>query len=180
MPRVKTTLKRHSYPRTSWATIVASHRWNAGAQMLQVRFATIEDLGALLDLFRASDVSAPLEPIERARDIWLQTMAQDGVTVFVSEAHSMIVATCMLITAPNLLRQGRRHAFLENVVTHPAHQGEGHGRAVVEAALAQAWSSNCHHVLMKSGRIDPRVHRFYERCGFKPGLRTAYVAHRPE
>jgi GNAT superfamily N-acetyltransferase len=121
------------------------------------RFATIDDLGALLDLLRASDVSALAEPIERARDIWLQTMSSDGVTVFVSEAHAMIVAICMLITAPNLLRQGRRHAFLENVVTHPAHEGQGYGRAVVEPALAQAWSSNCHHVLMQSGRIDPRV-----------------------
>jgi hypothetical protein len=54
------------------------------------------------------------------------------------------------------------------------------GRAVVEAALAQAWSSDCHHVLMQSGRADPRVHRFYERCGFKPGLRTAYVARGPQ
>jgi GNAT superfamily N-acetyltransferase len=59
-------------------------------------------------------------------------------------------------------------------------QGRGHGRAVVEAALAHAWAVDCHHVLMQSGRADPRVHRFYERLGFKPGLRTAYVAHRPK
>ena len=26
---------------------------------------------------------------------------------------------------------------------------------------------------------DPRVHRFYDGCGFKPGLRTAYAATRP-
>jgi GNAT superfamily N-acetyltransferase len=84
----------------------------------------------------------------------------------------------MLITAPNLLRSGRQHGFLENVVTHPAFRGQGHGRAVVRAALEEAWSRNCHHVLMQSGRADPRVHRFYEGCGFKGGLRTAYVAHR--
>jgi hypothetical protein len=23
------------------------------------------------------------------------------------------------------------------------------------------------------------VHRFYQRCGFEPGLRIGYVAHRP-
>jgi hypothetical protein len=28
---------------------------------------------------------------------------------------------------------------------------------------------------MQSGRADPRVHRFYERLGFIPGRRTAYV-----
>ena len=127
------------------------------SRMPIARRATIEDLESLLDLFRASDVSAQVETIEQARDIWRRTITRAGVTVFVSEAHPKIVATCMLITAPNLLRQGRSHAFLENVVTHPAHQGQGHGRAVVEAALAQAWSSDCHHVLMQSGRADPRV-----------------------
>jgi GNAT superfamily N-acetyltransferase len=101
------------------------------------------------------------------------------VTVFVSEAEAKIVATSMLITAPNLLRSGRGHAFLENVVTHRAFQGRGHGRAVVGAALAEAWAAGCNHVLLQTGRKDARVHRLYERSGFEPGLRTAYVARRP-
>ena len=103
----------------------------------------------------------------------------DGVAVFVSTVDAQIAATCMLITAPNLLRGGRRHGFLENVVTHPDFQGLGHGRAVVGAALTAAWSRDCYHVLMQSGRQDPRVHRFYQRCGFEPGLRVGYVARRP-
>jgi GNAT superfamily N-acetyltransferase len=77
------------------------------------------------------------------------------------------------------LRSGRRHGFLENVVTHPDLRGCGHGRAVIQAALACAWASDCHHVLMQSGRADPRVHAFYEKLGFVPGLRAAYVAKRP-
>jgi len=85
----------------------------------------------------------------------------------------------MLVTAPNLLRGGRRHAFLENVVTHPELQGRGHGKAVVQAALAHAWEADCYHVLMQSGRADPRVHAFYEGLGFMPGRRVAYVAMRP-
>jgi len=77
------------------------------------------------------------------------------------------------------LRTGRGHAFLENVVTHPEHRGQGHGRAVVTAALAEAWARDCHHVLMQSGRADPRVHRFYEQCGFEAGVRVGYAARRP-
>jgi GNAT superfamily N-acetyltransferase len=86
----------------------------------------------------------------------------------------------MLITAPNLLRRGRQHGFLENVVTHPEFRGQGHGRAVVLAALAEAWRMDCHHVLLQSGRPDPRVRRFYEQCGFEAGLRLGYVARRPK
>jgi hypothetical protein len=49
----------------------------------------------------------------------------------------------------------------------------------VRAALAAAWTKDCYHVLLQSGRADPRVHRFYESCGFEPGLRIGYVARRP-
>jgi GNAT superfamily N-acetyltransferase len=143
------------------------------------RPATIADLDPLLDLFRVSEVSSVVGPIAQAQIIWRRTLDDSGVAIFVSEAEAKIVATCMLITAPNLLRSGRGHAFLENVVTHPAFQGQGHGRAVVEAALSKAWAMDCYHVMLQSGRKDPRVHRFYERCGFEPGLRAAYVARRP-
>jgi len=147
--------------------------------MTTARLARASDLAPLLALFEVSEVSAAAQPLKRAESIWRETLAQAGVFVFVSDDGLRIAATCMLVTTPNLLRQGRRHGFLENVATHPEFQGQGHGRAVVEAALAQAWAVDCHHVLMQSGRADPRVHRFYERLGFKPGLRTAYVANRP-
>jgi GNAT superfamily N-acetyltransferase len=147
--------------------------------MPNARLAEAADLVPLLDLFRASEVSSPAEPIERAEQIWLETLCSNGVAVFVSAKGARIAASCMLISAPNLLRAGGQHGFLENVVTHPEFRGHGHGRAVVDAALAEAWRRNCYHVLMQSGRKDPQVHRFYERCGFEPGLRTGYVARRP-
>jgi GNAT superfamily N-acetyltransferase len=147
--------------------------------MPHARIADAADLAALLALFAASEVSQHADPRERAERIWAQTLARDGLTVFVSEMDSQIVSTCMLVTFPNLLRGGRQHGVIENVVTHPDYQGRGHGRAVVGAALAEAWKQDCHHVLLQSGRADTRVHRFYEKCGFKPGLRTAYAAHRP-
>ena len=147
--------------------------------MPDARLAQTADLIPLLDLYRASDVSSPAEPIERAEKIWREILSCNGVAVFVSMAAARIVASCMLISAPNLLRAGKSHGFLENVVTHPEFSGRGHGRAVVEAALAEAWARDCYHVLMQSGRKDPRVHRFYEKCGFEPGLRTGYVARRP-
>jgi GNAT superfamily N-acetyltransferase len=132
-----------------------------------------------LELFQASELSLTVQPRDLAEAIWQETLDLRTVTVFVSEAADRIVATCMLITAPNLLRGGRKHAFLENVVTHPAYRGLGHGRAVVTGALQYAWASNCHHVLMQSGRTDPRVHAFYEKLGFRPGIRIGYVATRP-
>jgi hypothetical protein len=50
---------------------------------------------------------------------------------------------------------------------------------VVRAALAEAWTRDCHHVLLQSGRTDPRVRRFYEQCGFEAAIRVGYAARRP-
>ncbi|HWB47483.1 MAG TPA: GNAT family N-acetyltransferase [Stellaceae bacterium] len=154
-----------------------------GSAMPVARLARLDDLPSLLGLFKAlhekSEVSALAEPRERAESIWRRTLTQPGVRVFVSEDQNRIAATCMLVVAPNLLRGGRSHGFLENVVTHPEIRGRGHGKAVVQAALAQAWAEDCHHVLMQSGRADPRVHRFYEGLGFRPGIRVGYAARRP-
>jgi GNAT superfamily N-acetyltransferase len=147
--------------------------------MPNARLAEAADLASVLELYRVAEVSASAEPLARAEQIWLETLSHDGVAVFVSAVDARIVATCMLITAPNLLRTGRGHGFLENVVTHPEFRGQGHGRAVVHAALAAAWARDCYHVLLQSGREDPRVHRFYRRCGFEPGLREGYVVRRP-
>ena len=144
------------------------------------RLARLSDLPSLLSLFEVSEVSAVARPRERAESIWQETLAHPGVHVFVSGDRDRITATSMLIIAPNLLRSGRRHGFLENVVTHPELRGRGHGKAVAMAALEHAWAADCHHVLMQSGRADPRVHAFYERLGFKPGLRVAYAAVRPK
>lgn len=143
------------------------------------RLASATDLTGILRLFESAEVSRHAEPRARAEAIWLDTLDRAGTSVFVSEAEERIVATCMLITAPNLLRGGRQHGFIENVVTHPDFRGRGHGSAVLAAALDQAWREDCHHVLLQSGRKDERVHAFYEKAGFVPHLRTAYVALRP-
>lgn len=143
------------------------------------RLARASDLRSLLALFAVSELSAGAQPEERAESIWQETLAQEGVHVFVADDGDRIAATCMLITAPNLLRGGRRHAFLENVVSHPELRGRGYGKAVVLVALAHAWAMDCHHVMMQSGRKDPKVHAFYRGLGFEPGLRVAYVASRP-
>ena len=73
------------------------------------RLAHAFDLPSLLALFAASEVSLAAEPFERAECVWRETLAQPGVHVFVSDERDRIAATCMLITAPNLLRSGRRH-----------------------------------------------------------------------
>lgn len=102
--------------------------------MPAARLAGASDLPSLLALFAVSEVSAVAQSRERVESIWQETLAHPGVRLFVSEDRGRIASTCMLVIAPNLLRGGRRHGFLENVVTHPELRGQGHGRAVILAA----------------------------------------------
>jgi len=146
--------------------------------MPRARPAVSTDLDSLLELFEHALVSRHVTPFEAAREIWASTLAQEGVDVYVSDEDSRIVSTCMLMTAPNLLREGRKHGFIENVVTHNSYLRRGHGSAVIQAALKAAWAQGCFHVMLQSGRKDPQVHRFYERQGFEGGLRVGYVARR--
>lgn len=148
--------------------------------MPRARLAVAEDLASLLDLYPHANPKMPKLSEARTQEIWTRTLSHPGSFIFVSDAGLKLAATCMLITAPNLMRGGRGHAFIENVVTHPDFRRQGHGQAVIQAALDAAWEQDCFHVLLQSGRPDPGVHRFYEECGFVPGVRTGYVARRPK
>ena len=146
--------------------------------MPDARIAFANDLVSLLALFDASDVSRYAEPEERAEHIWAEILARDGLFVFVSDADNRIVSTCMLVTVPKLLRGGRQHGSIENVVTHPDYQGLGHGRAVVGAALDDVGDKIAITFLSKTGG-PTRVFTVSTMAGFQPGLRTAYAATRP-
>ncbi|RYZ01616.1 MAG: hypothetical protein EOO73_34870 [Myxococcales bacterium] len=76
----------------------ASHR------TVTARLARVADLPSLLELFAASEVSPAVQPLERAERVWRETLERQGVYVFVSDEDERVAATCMLVTAPNLLR----------------------------------------------------------------------------
>jgi GNAT superfamily N-acetyltransferase len=138
------------------------------------------DLGSLLKLYRHLNPNTPELSDDRAREIWADLLSRQGVDVFVRVFDSTIVATCTLVTVPNLMRGGRSHALIENVVTHRGFRRQGHGRTCVAAALDAAWSQGCHHVMLLTGRKDPVVLRFYESCGFRAGVKAGLVALPPD
>ena len=147
--------------------------------MSEIRTALISDIEAIESLYLHLNPDRPSLDPKRATEILSQIVNADEFQLFVCLENNQMIASCMLAFVPNLMRGGRPHAFLENVVTHKDHRRKGYGRAIVNTALEIAWKRNAHQVLLFSARPDPNVHIFYESCGFKNGRKAGYVILHP-
>ena len=147
--------------------------------MRVIRLATADDLPALEALYLHLNPARPVLAPETARRILGEILARPDMRLFLAELGGELVASCMLMTAPNLMGGGCRYALLENVVTHTAHRRQGHGGAVVQAALAEAWAQGAGQVYLLTSKTDPGVHALYRACGFKLGRKQGYVAEAP-
>ena len=95
----------------------------------------------------------------------------------VAVEDGLIVASCTLVVVPNLTRGARSYGLIENVVTHAAFRRRGLGRRVLHHALAMAWELRCYKVMLLTGSREESTLRFYERAGFKRGVKTGFIAY---
>lgn len=146
---------------------------------VMVRLAVAEDLPSILALYRQLSIGDVIPDTEVAAETWRQIIASDFMTVHVAELGGKVVATCVLVIAPNLTRNMRPFALIENVVTEVGLRGQGVGKRVVKAAITQAWDAGCYKVMLLTGRKDPAVLGFYEACGLSRG-KTAFEVRRPQ
>ena len=146
---------------------------------LLLRHARREDLDALLALYaqlNPDDVPAPREGLAAILDAIL---ASAHFAIILGTHGERVVATCYLNVIPNLTRGGAPYAAIENVVVESSLRGSGLGRQVMRFALDEAWRHGCYKALLQTGSRDPRVHRFYEACGFSASDKTGFVARAP-
>ena len=146
---------------------------------VRVRPAVRGDLAELLALYRFLNAEDPAPDPAQADASWKRMLASDMVTVLVAEAEGVLVSTCMLVVVPNLTRDTRPFALIENVVTHADHRGRGHGHGVLNAAMAAAWKAGCYKAMLMTGSRRESTLRFYERAGFEREGKTAFQVRRP-
>lgn len=144
-----------------------------------IRAAEPGDLPALLALYAELSAGDQLPTPEAAAATWSKLLTSEMVSVLVAEVDGCAVSTCVLIVVPNLTRNQRPFALVENVVTAAAMRGQGLGKRVIQAAFEQAWAAGCYKVMLMTGRSDPAVLAFYESCGCQRG-KTAFQIRRPE
>lgn len=141
----------------------------------EVRELCLEDLPALLGLYRQLHPSDPGLNAERAEWIWKEIEETPSLYYLGGFDKAELVASCHISILPNLTRGGRPYAVIENVVTRADRLRQGYGRAVITAALHRAAGAGCYKVMLCTSRQDPGVHSFYQSLGFRRGEKEAYV-----
>lgn len=144
-----------------------------------IRPATPEDLAGVLALYRQLNPGDPVLDAATAAPVWAALLGSGLTTPFVAEIDGRLISSCTLAIVPNLSRGARPYGVIENVVTDAGHRRSGLGRAVLEAALAKAWTADCYKVLLATGSRRDSTLRFYEGVGFTRDAKTYFEIRRP-
>lgn len=143
-----------------------------------IRAAKLDDLPALLELYRELQPGDLTLALDDASQRMVQILSQPGMTLFIGTADQKPVATITLVVIPNLTRNGAPYALIENVVTANAHRKRGYAGALIRQGLQTAWESGCYKVMLLSGSRNPATLDFYRNCGFVQD-KTGFQIRRP-
>ncbi len=145
---------------------------------IRIRDAHPNELPALLKLYEhlhAEDETLP--DAEIVAQVWDELCADPKLHCLIATVDDTPVASCILAVIPNLTRGARPYGLIENVVTHPDYRRQGIGTALLRHALALAWEHRCYKVMLLTGRKDEGVLRFYDKAGFRQGVKTGFIAY---
>ena len=92
-----------------------------------------------------------------------------------NEIDGKIVSSCVCVIIPNLTRNVRPYAFVENVVTHEAYRGKGYAGACLRFARQIAEKENCYKMMLLTGSKKPETLAFYEKAGYNSSDKTAFI-----
>ena len=85
-----------------------------------------------------------------------------------------IISSCVCVIIPNLTRNVRPYAFVENVVTHEAYRGKGYAGECLDYAKRIALDNNCYKMMLLTGSKKPETWHFYEKAGYNRNDKTAF------
>ncbi len=83
-----------------------------------VREVKPEDLDQMLELYLFLHEEGKPENNRHLRDVWNEIIEDKNHHIIVNEIDGKIVSSCVCVIIPNLTRDVRPYAFIENVVTH--------------------------------------------------------------
>ena len=140
-----------------------------------VREVRKEDLDALLNLYLFLHEDSIPEMNEHLEKTWNQIIEDPNHHLIVNEIDGKIVSSCVCVIIPNLTRNVRPYAFVENVVTHADYRGRGLARECLNYAKEISEKENCYKMMLLTSSKKSETLRFYENSGYNSGDKTAFV-----
>jgi glucosamine-phosphate N-acetyltransferase len=91
-----------------------------------------------------------------------ERLAKNNLT-YVAVEQEKVIGTASLLIETKLIHNGSKVGHIEDVAVHPAHQGKGIGKALVDHLVECCRNADCYKVILdcKEG-----VAPFYEKLGF--------------
>ncbi len=140
-----------------------------------VREAVKEDLNALLELYLFLHEEEIPEQNEHLKSTWEQIIEDRNHHLLVNEVEGKIVSSCVCVIIPNLTRNVRPYAFIENVVTHKEYRKKGYAGQCLDYARQIAEQENCYKMMLLTGSKRTETLRFYENAGYNSSDKTAFI-----
>ena len=140
-----------------------------------VREARRDDLDSLLKLYLFLHEERIPDHDRHLTETWEQILGDRNHHLIVNEVGGQIVSSCVCVIIPNLTRNVRPYAFIENVVTHADHRGKGYAGECLEYARQIAEKENCYKMMLLTGSKKAGTLRFYEKAGYNSSDKTAFI-----
>ncbi len=140
-----------------------------------VREAVKKDLDAILELYLYLHEDSIPDDDTHLRDTWTQIISDPNHHLIVNEVDGKIVSSCVCVIIPNLTRNVRPYAFIENVVTHEDYRLKGYAGECLDYAKRISEKENCYKMMLLTGSKKAETLRFYENAGYNSSDKTAFV-----
>ncbi len=140
-----------------------------------VREAEKKDLKEILELYLCLHEESIPQESDHLLHTWEQIIKDNSHHLIVNEKEGKIVSSCVCVIIPNLTRNVRPYAFVENVVTHTNFRGLGLASECLEYASEIAKENNCYKMMLLTGSKQEKTLNFYRNAGYNSSDKTAFI-----
>ena len=139
-----------------------------------IREAESGDLKDILELYLHLHEEGIPEDNDHLRTTWNQIINDPNHHIILNVVDGKIVSSCVCVIIPNLTRNVRPYAFIENVVTHKDYRCRGLASECLDHAKKIAIENNCYKMMLLTGSKKPSTLHFYEKAGYNMNDKTAF------
>ena len=140
-----------------------------------IREANKNDLEEILNLYLYLHETSVPKDSEQLRKTWDSIINDTNHHLIVCEIDGKIVASCVCVIIPNLTRNVRPYAFVENVVTHGEYRKKGYATDCLNFAKQIAEENNCYKMMLLTGSKEESTLNFYSNAGYNSSDKTAFI-----